>query len=44
MSYADCFAVACAVNESAVLVTGDPEFKAVSHLVQIEWMPDAAPT
>lgn len=44
MSYADCFAVACAVNESAVLVTGDPEFRAVSHLVQIEWMPDAAPT
>ncbi len=44
MSYADCFAVACAVNESAVVVTGDPEFRAVSHLVQIEWMPDAAPT
>lgn len=38
MSYADCFALACAIENSAVLITGDPEFKAVSHLVKIEWI------
>jgi ribonuclease VapC len=38
ISYADCFALACALNHSAVLVTGDPEFRAVSHLVNIEWI------
>ena len=37
ISYADCFAVVCAQQNSAVLVTGDPEFKAVAHLVRIEW-------
>ena len=38
ISYADCFALACAREHSAVLVTGDPEFKQVSHLVTIEWV------
>lgn len=38
ISYADAFAVACALQNSAVLVTGDPEFKSVSHLIQIEWI------
>lgn len=38
ISYADCFALACAVNHSAVLVTGDPDFKRVEHLVTIEWI------
>lgn len=38
LSFADCFALACAINQSAVLVTGDPEFKAVSHLATIEWI------
>ena len=38
ISYADCFALACAVNHSAVLVTGDHEFRLVSHLVTIEWI------
>jgi len=38
LSYADCFALACAINHSAVLVTGDPEFKSVEHLVTIEWI------
>ena len=41
MSYADAFAVACAQQHSAVLVTGDPEFKAVSHLIKIEWIRQA---
>ena len=38
ISYADCFALACAINSSAVLVTGDPEFKLVSHLAEIQWI------
>ena len=38
LSYAEAFAVACALQNSAVLVTGDPEFKSVSHLIQIEWI------
>jgi ribonuclease VapC len=38
ISYADCFAVACANARQAVLVTGDPEFKRVEHLVSIEWV------
>ena len=38
LSFADCFAVATAVREDAVIVTGDPEFKAVRKLVEIEWI------
>ena len=38
ISYADCFALACALEHSAVLVTGDPEFKKVIHLVNIQWI------
>ena len=36
ISYADCFALACALEQSAILVTGDPEFKKVSHLINIQ--------
>jgi len=38
ISYADCFALACAREHSASLVTGDPEFKQVAHLVNIDWI------
>lgn len=38
LSYADCFAVATALRHGASIVTGDPEFKKVEHLVQIEWI------
>jgi len=38
ISYADCFALACAREHSASLVTGDPEFKRVAHLVNIDWI------
>ncbi len=38
LAYADCFALACSINHSAILVTGDPEFKAVAHLTPIEWI------
>jgi predicted nucleic acid-binding protein len=36
--YADCFAIACAKENNATIVTGDPEFKNVEHLVKIEWI------
>ncbi len=38
ISYADCFALACAVERSARIVTGDPDFKKISHLVSIDWI------
>lgn len=38
ISYADCFALACALDHAAVIVTGDPEFKKVIHLVGIRWI------
>lgn len=38
ISYADCFALACALEQSAILVTGDPEFKKVSALINIHWV------
>lgn len=38
ISYADAFAAAVAQLHSAILVTGDPEFKAVEGLIRVEWM------
>jgi predicted nucleic acid-binding protein len=38
ISYADCFAVATALKYSASIITGDPEFKKVDHIVKIEWL------
>ncbi len=38
ISYADCFALASALEYKAILVTGDPEFKKVEHLVEIVWV------
>jgi ribonuclease VapC len=38
ISYADCFALASAIEYKAVIVTGDPEFKKVEHLVGIFWV------
>lgn len=38
ISYADAFAVALAVRESAIVLTGDPEFEAVKTLVEVEWL------
>ena len=38
LSYADCFSLASAVEYKAILVTGDPEFKKVEHLVEIVWI------
>ncbi len=38
ISYADCFALASAIEHKAILITGDPEFKKVEHLVEIMWI------
>ena len=38
ISYADCFALACAIEYSARVVTGDPDFKNIAHLVSIDWI------
>jgi len=38
ISYADAFALASAIEHSAALVTGDPEFKRVEGLVEIIWI------
>jgi len=38
ISYADCFAVATAIQENATIVTGDPEFHSVESIVKVEWL------
>ncbi|RCK74655.1 MAG: hypothetical protein ANABAC_1372 [Anaerolineae bacterium] len=38
ISYADAFVAALARRESAVILTGDPEFEAVQGLVRVEWL------
>lgn len=39
MSFADCIATALAQRLDASLVTGDPDFQQVEHLVSVEWLP-----
>lgn len=39
ISYADAFVVALARREDGVILTGDPEFKTVETVVEIEWLP-----
>ena len=38
ISFADCFAIATAIKYKAKILTGDPEFKKVKSLIQIEWI------
>ena len=38
ISYADCFVVATAIREKAAIVTGDPDFKHVEKIVEIDWL------
>ena len=38
LSFSDCFAVSNASRENAIVVTGDPEFRNVEHIVEIEWL------
>jgi predicted nucleic acid-binding protein len=37
ISYADCFTLASAIEHKATIVTGDPEFKKVEHIISILW-------
>jgi predicted nucleic acid-binding protein len=38
-AYADAFAVALAQTKNAILLTGDPEMKAMEGQTRIEWLP-----
>lgn len=38
ISYAGSFALACALEHSAALVTADPESQQVAHLVSVKWV------
>lgn len=38
ISYADAFAVSLAQQRQAILLTGDPEFNKVQHLITVQWL------
>lgn len=38
IAYADAFIVATALREEAQVVTGDPEFKKLEHLIRVLWL------
>lgn len=38
ISFADCFALATALEHKVAVVTGDPEFRKVEHLIDIVWI------
>lgn len=38
ISYADAFAAALAIKESAALITGDPEMRDLSGVLAVEWI------
>ena len=38
LSYADAFVVATALEKEAIILTGDPEFKQLEDLVELEWL------
>ena len=38
VSYADCFAAALAIRETAAVVTGDNEFKKFGETINVEWI------
>ncbi len=42
ISYADAFAAALAQELDATLVTGDPEFRTVEHVISVAWLTDEA--
>jgi ribonuclease VapC len=43
LAYADVFCVSLACELSATIITSDPEFKPLSELVVIEWLPEKIP-
>lgn len=39
IAYADAFAATAAHQQRATLLTGNPEFNSLTHLITIEWLP-----
>ena len=39
ISFGDCFASALALEQRSTVLTGDPDFQRVAHLIPIEWLP-----
>lgn len=42
LAYADAFAAALAIQERAILITGDPELRQMEGRVRIHWLPQAS--
>lgn len=40
ISFADAFAASLTQELRATLVTGDPEFRAVEHVLSVSWLPE----
>lgn len=38
ISYADAFVVAVAIQQEAVILTGDPEFRSIETVARVEWV------
>lgn len=38
LSYADAFVAAIGIQENAIVITADPEFRSVEHIVEMEWL------
>ena len=38
LAYADAFVIAASLEHDGAIITGDPEFKAVSQIVRIDWL------
>lgn len=38
VSYADAFAIALTMEHTAILVTGDPEYRQLERQIEIEWL------
>ncbi len=38
VAYADCFAAALVIKNSAKVITGDPQFKKFGGAVSVEWL------
>lgn len=38
LSFSDCFSAITAQHNNAALITGDPEFKNIEHIITVEWL------
>jgi ribonuclease VapC len=44
VSYADAFCIATALQKSGQVMTSDPEFRSVEHLIEVVWLTENADT